>query len=255
MTNELSTQTDFSILKDQAIIALKSGLLPRGIDTPEKAITIALKGKELGLTPMNAFSHIHVIQGKPTISAELMLSLIYKNCPGAIVNYVETTNQKCVINAKRPGHTFAQFSYTLDEARQAQLLNKDSWKNYPSAMLRARTVSIVARAVFPDAIMGCSYIHEELGADVNEDGEIVDVKQTHAPQSDQSTVVAYETLQAKKELAFEIKKIAEKLNMDNAALSALAMEIAGHPAKEMNVDEMHAMLENMQVQLGSRKTP
>lgn len=177
----LPTESEWSILKEQATMAVRSGFLPRAVDTAEKAITIALKGRELGIPPMQAFSHIHIIQGKPTISSELMLSLIYKNCPGAVINYLETTNQVCIIEAVRPGHKPTKFKYTIEDAKNAGLLSKDSWKNYPSAMLRARTVSIVARALFPDAIMGCSYIPEEVGAEVGEEGQVIDVSPNRAP--------------------------------------------------------------------------
>src|SRR5690349_13704951 len=37
--------------------AVKSGTLPKGIDTPAKAFIIILKGAELGLQPMYALEH------------------------------------------------------------------------------------------------------------------------------------------------------------------------------------------------------
>lgn len=168
-------ESEWAMLKEQATMAVKSGLLPAAVNTPEKAIAIALKGRELGIPPMQAFAHIHIIQGKPTISAELMLALIYKNCPGAVIEYLENGATKCVIRATRPGSKSAVWAFSIDEAKQAELLTKDSWKKYPAAMLRARAISIMARAVFPDAIMGCSYTPEELGAEVTDEGEIVDV--------------------------------------------------------------------------------
>lgn len=172
------TESEWNMIREQASLAVKTGFLPKAVDTPEKAITIALKGRELGIPPMQAFSHIHIIQGKPTISAELMLSLIYRNVPGTVINYIETSSKACVIEAKRPGGKPTRFAFTIEEAKQAGLLSKDSWKSYPGAMLRARCVSIVARALFPDAIMGCSYTAEELGGDVemDETGAVINVQ-------------------------------------------------------------------------------
>ena len=169
------SESEWKIIREQASIVVKTGFLPRAIDTPEKAIAIALKGRELGIPMMQAFSHIHIIEGKPTISSELMLSQIYKHCAGAVINYLENDEKRCVIEARRPGHKAATFSYTIEEARQAELLNKGNWKKYPAAMLRARTVAITARAMFPDAIMGCSYTPEELGAEVNDEGLVLEV--------------------------------------------------------------------------------
>ena len=146
---------------------------------------------------------------------------------------------------------FSKFSYTIEEAKQAGLLGKDSWKNYPAAMLRARAVSIVARAVFPDSIMGCSYIHEELGAEVNEEGEIIEscvIKSNDFENNDSNF-----DLVNKKDIAREIKEIATKIGMDNAAIGDLAIELSGHSAKEMTIQEMNELLENLEVRLGSVK--
>lgn len=187
----LPSEGEWNMLRDQARILMKSGFLPAAVNTEEKAIAIALKGRELGIPFMQALAHINIIQGKPTVSSELMLALIFKNCPGAVINYPKSDDKICTIEAKRPGGKPALFSYSVDEARTAGLLGKDSWKKYPAAMLRARTVAIVARALFPDAIMGCSYIPEELGAEVDEDGDVVDVPNESAAQTERPREIGH----------------------------------------------------------------
>ena len=176
MSNAVSTQVsgDIESFRKQCQVALQSRMLPQGISTVEQAMVIALKGKEIGIPMMQAFSHIHVISGKPTVSAELMLALIFRNCPGAQVHYIETSSKACTLEASRPGGKPSKFSFTIEDAQSAGLLNNPTWKKYPSAMLRARAISTMARALFPDAIMGCSYTPEELGAPVavQDDGSV-----------------------------------------------------------------------------------
>lgn len=169
-----STQ-EFATMKELGKMAVSSGLLPNGINTPEKAVIIMLKGRELGIPPMQAFSSIAVINGKPTMSAELMMAMIYRNVVGSTVNYLETTSEKCVIEAKRPGGKATKFSFTMEDAKRANLVGKGPWQTYPGAMLRARCISSMARAMFPDALSGVVYTPEELGADVNDEGDIVSV--------------------------------------------------------------------------------
>jgi hypothetical protein len=171
----LISPLDIENMKSQALILVKSGLLPRSVDTAEKAIVIMMKGRELGLAPIHALSHIHVINGKPCMSAELMLAMIRKNCKGAIINIIERTNERCVIEASRPAEKTAAFVFTMDDARMAGLTGNPTWTKYPRAMLHARCVSEMARAMFPDAIAGASYTPEEMGALVNEDGEVIDI--------------------------------------------------------------------------------
>lgn len=172
----LPTVTDIEALKQFGSMIMKTNFFPQ-VKTVEQACVIILKAKELGIPPVQAFTSIAVINGKPTISAEMMLSLIYKNCKGAVVNYVETSETRCEIKAKRPeaGAEFCVFTFTLDDAKRAGLSGKGPWASYPAAMLRARCISAMARALFADALSGCVYTPEELGAAVSEDGELLDV--------------------------------------------------------------------------------
>src|SRR3990167_7192873 len=159
----MPSQQEWALMMEQATTLGRSGLLPKSIDTPEKAIAIALKGRELGIPMMHSFSHIHIVDGKPGASAELMLALIYRKFPQAVVHYKESSEKICRVVVTRPGRKEQEFSYSIDEAQKAGLLAKTNWQKYAAAMLRARAVAIVGRAVFPDALMGCNYTPEELG--------------------------------------------------------------------------------------------
>lgn len=166
---------EWAVLKEQCSMLVRSGFLPTSVKTPEQAIAIALKGRELGVAPMQAFAQINVIQGKPAISAELQLALIYRNVPGAKVDFESLTNEGCSLITQRPGHKPVRISFDKKDAESAQLLGKDNWKKYPRAMYRSRAISEMARTVYPDAIMGCSYTAEELGAITNEDGDVIEM--------------------------------------------------------------------------------
>ncbi len=161
----LDPQT-WQVLKEQSMVLVKSGFLPSSIKTPEQAIAIALKGYELGLPIMLSYSHINIINGKPTISAELMMALILRNCPGSTINFVKMEDNECVIEASRPGSKMHTFKFSESDAKAAGLLTKTNWKTWPRAMYRSRCISELARSMFPDVIMGCSYTAEELAPDM-----------------------------------------------------------------------------------------
>jgi hypothetical protein len=167
----LPEQQEFETMKSIASMAFKSGLLPSGIKSAEAAMIIMLKGRELGIPAMQAFSHIHIINGKPTMSAELMLTQIYKCIPKAVINFITSDDQKCEIESQRPNGNKTRWSFTIIDAKKAELLSKDPWKKYTSAMLRARAITIMARAIFPDCLNGVSYTAEELGADIDLDDQ------------------------------------------------------------------------------------
>lgn len=176
------SQSDWQIIREQAASLVPTGFLPAAIKTPEQAVAIILKGRELGIPPMYALSNIAVIQGKPAANAELMLALIYRDHGDDAIQFVEATSKQAVISYKRRSWRERQtFAFTIEDARTAGL-SGGNWSKYPGAMLRARCISAVARLAFPDSIGGM-YTPEELGGSVNEEtGEIVPGEHT-APLS------------------------------------------------------------------------
>lgn len=163
---------EWQAMREQAKALVSSRFLPKAVDTPEKAIAVMMTGRELGIGPMQALRCVHIIDGKPTLAAELIAALVLRRVPGSVLEVAESTNERCVIVAARPNRPERQFTFTLEDAKAAGLLIKDNWKKYPRAMLRSRAITEAARAVFPDATMGV-YDPDELGAVTNEQGEIV----------------------------------------------------------------------------------
>ena len=186
----LPASQGWATLKQQASELIRSNFLPAGIKTPEQAVAIILKGRELGIPPMQALSHIHVINGKPTMSAELMLAQIMRLHPKTKISYPKRTSEMCEVKVQRDGSDASVFSFSMADAQAAGLLNNPTWKKYPRAMLHARCVSEMARSLFPDAISGVSYTPEEMGANVSEDGEVIEVQvtETSNAQSSEKTV-------------------------------------------------------------------
>lgn len=181
---------EWSVIKNMAGILIKSGLLPRSVDTPEKAVAIMLKGREMSIPPMQAFAKISIIQGVPTMNAELMLSLVRRELPGAKIIFKTMTDSECVISAARPGEELANFSFTMKDAQNLGLSGKDNYKKQPKVMLKWRCVSEVCRTLFSDCLMGVSYTPEELNPDVkvSEDGHVIDVETRQEVKNEQATL-------------------------------------------------------------------
>lgn len=180
MSTELTTLLNpqaWDTMKNQAMILVKSGFLPKAVDAPEKAIAIMMKGHEVGFPPMQSFAMINIIQGKPCVGAEGQLALIFKNCVGAKIDFIKLDVDCCIIEASRPNSKPIKFKFDLEDAKAAQLLGKDNWKKFPRNMYRSRCVSEMARSMFPDAIMGFSHTPEELdpNATIDEEGQVVEL--------------------------------------------------------------------------------
>ncbi len=183
ITNEIAVREnkpvalDFPAMLKMAETLVKSGFLPVAIKTPAQAVAIVMTGRELGIPPMQALRQVNVIQGKPTMAAELMLALAYQHIPGFKYEILETTSTKCVCKFTRPGHVSLTHKFDIDDAKSMQLAGKDNWKKQPATMLRWRCISSGLRLIAPDAIAGV-YTPEEIipDAPVTEEGTIIDVE-------------------------------------------------------------------------------
>ena len=163
----MPTASEWQTMLEMAEVLVSSSMLPKSITKKEQAAAVILKGHELGLQPMQSFALIHVISGKPTASSEFMLGLLAKG--GVTWSWIEKgDNGQAIIEFRRDNFEPVRGTFTKEEAQQAKLTGKDTWRNYPANMLRARAVANGARMIGPDLLMGMSYTPEEMGADVDE---------------------------------------------------------------------------------------
>lgn len=131
-----------------------SGLLGKSIQKPESALAVILAGRELGLTAMQSLRSIHVIEGKPSLSSDLMVALVKRSPTCRYFKLVESTAKIATYETYREGEGITKLSFTLEQAQAAGVAGKDNWRKYPDAMLRARCIAALARAVYPDLLAG-----------------------------------------------------------------------------------------------------
>ncbi len=154
---------------------VRSGMLPTSIRTAEAAAAIMLTGRELGIPPMRAFSKISVINGKPAMGAELMLSRVLERYPDADWVPIRRDVEGAIVKARRKlTDAYTEFSFLLEDAKRAGVMSKDSWQKYPRNMYYWRAVSDMVRALWPECLGPASHTPEELGAEVDEEGDVVD---------------------------------------------------------------------------------
>jgi len=164
-------------------------LLPRQfVGKPANVLYAVEYGRTLGITPVAAITGIHVIEGKPSASSGLIGALVRKAGHKLRVKsdgMSWATAQ--IVRADDPEFTY-ECTWNLQRAEQAGLLQiKDgkpfardrngkptAWEKYTAAMLKARAITEVARDACEDVLFGLHYTPEELGANVNASGEVVE---------------------------------------------------------------------------------
>lgn len=151
-----------------------SNLLPKQYQRQPANLLFALEYADaLGVSPIHAITSIHVIEGKPSASADLIAALIRKAGHKLRVTGDDTQARAVLIRHDDPDFEFVA-EWNMAKARAANLTGKGVWKSYPGAMLRSRAITEVARMGAPDALYGVIYTAEELGAEVGADGEVID---------------------------------------------------------------------------------
>lgn len=167
-------------VRDQLALAHEmagAGLLPEAYRRNPANLLYALQYAEaLQVHPMTAITGIHVIQGKPTASAQLIGGLVRRAGHKLRVKFDAATKTATaeIVRADDPDYTFTAV-WTMERAKTAKL-NTTTWQSYPEAMLKARAITEVARDACPEALFGVIYTPEELGATVDADGTIIDVQ-------------------------------------------------------------------------------
>lgn len=274
----LPSTEQFAQMKEIATIAVRSGLVP--IKSVEAAMLIALKGYELGLPPILAFSHISVVQGKPTMSAELMLAYIYRDYPSAEITTVERTAGRCVIKAKRPNEKeFTTFTWDMERAQRMGLAAKDNWRKQPETMLFWRCITEMKRSKFPEVLMGISHDPTELEDSMKDVTPPIAPPQTevkkaavksiknYAPQtseeaanwepgqsqpSDSKSDQPETQTQApvdREHLIHEVRDLIVAAGLTKAEVEKLVKEQFGKPTTKLTVDELLILANDLQARL------
>ena len=140
-----------------ADVMAKSGLLPKTLDTKEKVFIALQWGVELGLSPMVAVTNIAVVNGRPTLSADIMYAIVRNNPDYAGIEWRRKDNTVAdVVIKRRNGNAVEEFNgyYDIDMAKRAGLFDKENWRKYPERMLKHRALSFALRDAFPDVLAG-----------------------------------------------------------------------------------------------------
>jgi hypothetical protein len=166
--------TSVNQLERLAQHACASGMYKR-FPNASAAVMVMAMAHEVGLTPAIGLTSIHFYDGKPSMSGNLMWSLVL-NAPEYELSQILQRDEKgCRIRWVRSGRVLGESAWTEEDSKRAGLLNKDNWKKYPRAMAFNRAVSEGFKAYAAHLGMGYTiYTPDELGQDIDADGGPVD---------------------------------------------------------------------------------
>lgn len=181
-----------------------SQMLPKSLRGKDPdVLAMLLYGQDLGLSPMQSIQGIYVVEGRPSISAQLWLALVRR--AGHRVSVIEHSMERCTVEIVR-GDTGERHSatFTLDEAIAAGRVKRLEdgslrarseqgkplpWELYPKAMLLARAVSQVCRFAAPEIAFGF-YSADEVEEIAEREAEVVESVRVDQPEQSTPDVQA-----------------------------------------------------------------
>ena len=137
-----------------------------GIATVQQAISLMALCECEGIHPAAAIRDYHIIEGRPSLKSEAMLSRF--QAAGGKVQWLAYTDEVVEAKFSHPQGGELTISWDMARAKQAGLGpgktsgGKDNmWAKFPRNMLKARVISEGIRTLYPGVLSGC-YSPEEV---------------------------------------------------------------------------------------------
>lgn len=132
--------------------------------TPQAVMSSVLAGRELGLTAMASLRAIHIVEGRPTLSADLIRALVLRSGKAKYFRCTARSSEGATFETQRENDPPMSLSFTLEDARMAGLVkDKSGWVKSPADMCVARASAKLARLVYPDVVHGL-FTPDEIGS-------------------------------------------------------------------------------------------
>lgn len=147
----------------------ESRLYPQ-LASQEAIFAIMLRGRSIGVDATTALSLFHMVEGRPTMHADLVVGLVLRSGKAEFFEIEKLAVDAVTYCTKRRGaRKDVSLTWSMEDALRAGLVTKDNqgryhgvsrsgkpsnWDKYPRAMLRHRAATELARAVYPDVTAG-----------------------------------------------------------------------------------------------------
>lgn len=168
MGNDLVSSASLDDTIRLANALAKSGFYKDIRDAAQGVVKLQI-AKELGLG-MRGISEVHIVEGKPTLSYQVILSKVRMfTGPHGTDRYsfkYTRRDDECVeIEWLINGEVVGTSKCDTEDAKRMGLDGRGTWKKYPRQMRTARAATEGVNAFMPEVMGGSIYTPEEMGFD------------------------------------------------------------------------------------------
>jgi 5'-3' exonuclease len=143
-----------------------ASLFPK-LRTWQAHLAIMMVGREMGLSTMAALMNFELVEGRPTPRWQLIMACAVQHPECEYFVMIESDDEHATFETKRRRNPQVDtYTYTIDMARQAQLVKPGSgYDKHPAALIRKMCCVHLARVTYPDSKAMGLYFPEELGVE------------------------------------------------------------------------------------------
>lgn len=229
----------------QLNLIAKTDFVPKSMRNNIPAVLACVaRGRAMGIPDMVALNGIAIIEGKATLSAELMVAIVRGH--GHSISGDVTAKSAIVRGRRKDNGDTMTAEFNVEMAEAAGLLGKANWKKHPDDMMWARAVSKLCRRLFADCFAGGTYAPEDLVESSNwtdEDevtaDEVIDLPGASVQEAEAAgEPLPVPAASAGAEIATEaqqrlIRVKADQAGLDDDARHALIERVTGQPSSKL----------------------
>ena len=195
----------------------------------EQIFTLMLVAQSEGIHPIKALMSYDIINGQPALKSSEALAR-YMDAGGKI-EWIKSDKDSAKARFTHPSSGSFEYEYTVEDATDAGLIQKDNWKKNRKAMLRARCTSAGIRMSYPRCLNNM-YLAEEV-----QDFEPVDIDEPKSEIIEGDIIPELDIKELKRTLT-------RRLKVDYNYNDAMIKEFADLFDISENVENLSKMVED-----------
>jgi hypothetical protein len=173
----IATNIEGMDLKTIGTVLVRSGYFQ---DTREiaQAVVKVLAGRELGFGPIASMQGVYIVKGRVSLASNLIAAAIQRS-KRFRYRVAKLDNTVCTIKFyerwENRWDEIGESTFSQQDAEKAELAKGENYKHFPRNMLFARALTNGARWYLPEVFNGPVYTPDELGATVDDDGQVIEM--------------------------------------------------------------------------------
>lgn len=147
------TGLDLELRRARAIADAGEMLPPQYRGKPGAVVLIDAWARQRDIDTLTAMQNVSFVQGRPVVDATMQRAMAER---AGYALRVEPGDEGATVTVFKGAERLGAETFTVEDARRAGLLTKDSWKKYLRNMLVARATTNALRFFAPDVLLGVS---------------------------------------------------------------------------------------------------